>query len=157
MSACLTALALGVGRIIRRWNQTGQKQAGSPDIVKTFLSPSHLLLWSLVILAYLYFGANLTRGRGSNLPPLFWALSVTGVSAALSFKIAFTRADAPELLANVPLPTWALDVICMPPLIHQAQLVFASLLGITAYNFSQRTALTTLKGQSQLGLQASYP
>jgi ethanolamine phosphate transferase 2 subunit G len=87
-------------RVARRWNQTGQKFAGEPDIARTFL-PSHSdLLWTLVCAAYLPLDQlplpSIRRGKSM----LFTAiLLVTGVS----FKLAFTKEDDPEQIG--PLAT----------------------------------------------------
>lgn len=89
-------------RIIRSWNQTGQKFAGEPDLVKTFLHPNPLLLWTLVCITYLWIHRELVRGFG-NIPMLVNVMGSTGlVLAAFTFKLAFTHEDSPELLRGIP-------------------------------------------------------
>ncbi|KAG7132603.1 GPI ethanolamine phosphate transferase 2 like protein [Verticillium longisporum] len=53
------SLALLSTRLVRAWNQTGQKHAGEPDIVKTFLMASPLTLWALVGATYALLGIHL--------------------------------------------------------------------------------------------------
>ena len=122
-------LAAVLGRIVRRWNQTGQKHAGDPDIAKNFLSSHQHFLWILVLCTYFYVGAKLAdpnlNGRFNLLVPLILAT----VLAALEFKIAFTYADAPELLSDISLPTWIWETIARVSLITQARLAFLGLLG----------------------------
>lgn len=88
-----------VARLTRRWNQTGQKFSGSPDIAREFLAQHTTLLWSLVGFTYLWnlnslvtvtfarFGQIIAGTVGSAL-----------TTAALTFKLAFTNEDSPELL-----------------------------------------------------------
>ncbi|TEA19338.1 GPI ethanolamine phosphate transferase 2 [Colletotrichum sidae] len=95
-------VALAANRIIRGWNQTGQKHAGESDIVKAFIITNPPLLWSLVSATYIYLFAQITR----RLSGLHLAASsiVSGflVFAAFTFKIAFTVEDAPELVTGTP-------------------------------------------------------
>jgi ethanolaminephosphotransferase len=88
-------------RITRRWNQTGQKWAGEPDIAKTFFFEHRLFLWVLVASTYLW---NLQVSSRINFPRFpQWAagtISTTIVTAAVTFKLAFTHEDSPELLAG---------------------------------------------------------
>jgi ethanolaminephosphotransferase len=89
-------------RVARRWNQTGQKFAGSPDIARDFLCNHTTFLWILVGITYLWnlntlvtvvfapFGQLLAGTIGSAL-----------TTAALTFKLAFTNEDSPELLSDI--------------------------------------------------------
>lgn len=87
-------------RLIRGWNQTGQKFAGEPDIVKTFLHTEPIRLWALIGITYLWIHRQLLQG----LDGLPTSLDITGstglVLAAFTFKLAFTNEDAPELVAG---------------------------------------------------------
>lgn len=90
-------------RVARRWNQTGQKHAGEPDIARSIFPDQIVILWLLVLVTYLYVAWRLSRcilpvisGKVSS--AIFLALCC----AALRFKIAFAKADAPELLAGLP-------------------------------------------------------
>ncbi|KAL9127732.1 MAG: hypothetical protein Q9217_003441 [Psora testacea] len=89
-------------RIIRVWNQTGQKHAGEADIAKTFFPAHNYLLWVLVLATYVNVIHQICR---SAIPwasrPFATAASISLGIAALAFKVAFTKADAPELLAGL--------------------------------------------------------
>ncbi|KAL2262095.1 hypothetical protein VTK26DRAFT_2497 [Humicola hyalothermophila] len=94
-----TALLL-VTRIVRAWNQTGQKFAGNPDIVKTYLNTNPILLWCLIGATYFWVHQNLIYGL-SGLPAWITFAAATGlVLAAFTFKVAFTLEDAPELVTE---------------------------------------------------------
>ncbi|OAQ90681.1 sulfatase [Purpureocillium lilacinum] len=92
--------ALTMLRLIRSWNQTGQKFAGEPDTVKLLLAPNPQLLWTLICLAYVL-AAFQTLPNLSALPFIL-ATSATSVlvSAVFAFKLAFTAEDAPELVTG---------------------------------------------------------
>ena len=128
----MTLIVLASCRTLWRWNQTGQKHAGDPDISRVFLPSQKYLLWALVVATY----ADVALRLAMHIMP--WASRAIATSAsgflcleALLFKIAFTQADAPELLTGyermLPMSS-LLDV----PLIPQAQGLFTSLAGILA-------------------------
>ena len=120
------ASLLVVLRIVRVWNQTGQKHAGEPDIARTVLPAHNILLWLLVLLTYLDVIQRLSR----RVVPwasrhLATAASLTLGIAALGFKATFTKADAPELLEG-------LEYLVSRPmeeasLVAQARAVFSSI------------------------------
>lgn len=87
-------------RLVRGWNQTGQKFAGEPDIVKSFLITRPVFLWVLVSAAYVLLSFQIL-GRLQGLPYIA-ATSLTSVlvSSAFSFKLDFTSEDAPELVVG---------------------------------------------------------
>lgn len=125
------------GRFIRRWNQTGQKFAGEPDIVHYLTSSQPKLLWALVLFTYIVNCQSLIRSApfkdvfGKSL----WTLLSVAVSfAAIIFKVSFTAADAPELLDPMMLriTEWGFQT----SLVFQARTVFigiALLVGIFAF------------------------
>ncbi len=122
--SAITTLALM--RIVRRWNQTGQKYAGEPDIARTFLRSHNQVLWLLVLAAYL----NLTQRLARKLFPrtsrhISAASSIALCVAALGFKIAFTKAEAPELL--VGLHTDVLRPMQDTSLVLQSRVVFVGI------------------------------
>ncbi|KAF7944462.1 hypothetical protein EAE96_010853 [Botrytis aclada] len=110
-------------RIARRWNQTGQKFAGDPDIARTFFSQHRLTLWTLVGATYLW---NLISLAGKGFPRLpqilAGVISTILATAAITFKLAFTNEDSPELLAGIA-KTMA-DNDTGIPLVLRARLVF---------------------------------
>ena len=96
------ALLLILLRVLRVWNQTGQKRAGEPDIARTILPAHNMLLWLLVLVTYLDVIQRLSRRA---VPwasrHLATAASIALGIAALGFKVAFTKSDAPELLEGL--------------------------------------------------------
>ncbi|CAI4211447.1 unnamed protein product [Parascedosporium putredinis] len=126
----LTAMA--ATRLVRGWNQTGQKFAGEPDIVKSFMTTYPRFLWLIVMISYIWLQGRLMR-RLNQIAPIWVSVpSVVALMwAAFSFKLAFTNEDSPELVVS---PMSDLHAI-MPglALITRARLVFASATAITAY------------------------
>lgn len=112
-------------RLIRGWNQTGQKFAGEPDIVKIFLHPEPVRLWALIGITYLWLHRELLQGF-DGLPS---SLSITGTTglilSAFTFKLAFTNEDAPELVAGFARSL--ADLTHGSSLVMRAQAVFVGL------------------------------
>ena len=121
-----SAMLLLLCRVLWRWNQTGQKHAGEPDIARNYLPAHKQLLWVLVLLTYL---DVVRRLAGSTLKWAPWFIStqiaITLGFCAFAFKISFTEADAPELLSGLQsyLPTQ----VFQSSLVQQAQAVFAGI------------------------------
>lgn len=117
-------------RLARRWNQTGQKFAGSPDIARTFLLEHTFILWTLVCITYLWNLNSLvtvTFERFSQ--AMAGTLGSAITTAALTFKLAFTNEDSPELLSGIAKSIAGADLGIS--LVTRARIVFV-LLGITA-------------------------
>ncbi|TQV92331.1 hypothetical protein V2A60_007020 [Cordyceps javanica] len=95
---CLVALL--AARITRSWNQTGQKFAGEPDVVKLFVNRYPSALWIIIIVMYGIIWFQMLPSLESI--PSIAATSSTSVliSSAFTFKLAFTAADAPELVVG---------------------------------------------------------
>ncbi|TVY57177.1 GPI ethanolamine phosphate transferase, partial [Lachnellula suecica] len=90
-----------VMRIARRWNQTGQKFAGEPDIARSFFFEHRLFLWTLVTLTYLWNLQSLaTKGFQRFNQTVSMAIATSLATAAVTFKLAFTNEDSPELMAG---------------------------------------------------------
>ncbi len=130
-------MALAIHRVIRRWNQTGQKFAGADDIVTSgiFHGNSSILLWVVVGATYLdvtnristhiarWFVtlSNPQRSRQSGSQPLDehrvagMLIALPLCTTAFVFKLAFTAKDAPELTYSITssLMVWAegLDLV----------------------------------------------
>ena len=127
-------------RIARRWNQTGQKFAGEPDIAHTFFSQHRLLLWSLIGATYLWNLQSLANRGFPRFPPLLaGAIATALATAAITFKLAFTNEDSPELMAG--LAKSLADNEVGVSLVTHARIVFlaiGSALGYTVFSgFSQ--------------------
>jgi len=92
-------------RLLRRWNQSGQKFAGASDIASSFRkdSSSALVLWTLVLVTYLYlFLRILGSFRQADLDNIIgrsWAAVIC--AGSLVFKVAFTWNDEPELVEGL--------------------------------------------------------
>jgi ethanolaminephosphotransferase len=96
-----TLLAMASLRLIRSWNQTGQKFAGDPDIVKIFLLPNPPLLWILVSITYIVVSFHVMRNLEGLPYVVITGITSVLVSAAFAFKLAFTAEDAPELVVGI--------------------------------------------------------
>ncbi|GAP87414.1 putative ethanolaminephosphotransferase [Rosellinia necatrix] len=125
----MASLGLGIVRVMRSWNQTGQKFAGEPDIVTTFLLPNPALLWALVWSTYLLVSRELMNDL-NGIPTVISGSVVAGVvTSAVSFKLTFTKQDSPELV--VGFARFFADLFDGPSLVTQARAVFMGI-GLTA-------------------------
>lgn len=110
---------------MRRWNQTGQKFAGEPDIVHGFLSLRPKFLWTLILLTYMASFWGLARSspiKSKAWLSIWTTLCATASVAAFFFKLSFAAADSPELLND-----WMLKVVeagSRFSLVLQARVVF---------------------------------
>lgn len=85
-------------RLIRRWNQTGQKFSAEPDIAKDFFLSRPNVLWLLIILTY----ADTCRRLLLSMPAsVIWCFETVAVTfIAFIFKLNFAASDSPELLSD---------------------------------------------------------
>ena len=114
-------------RLVRAWNQTGQKFAGEPDIVKIFLYPNPLLIWSLVGLTYLWVHRELIYGFNGIPAPISYSAVSALALASVCFKVAFTQEDAPELVTGFAKSIADLEITKGHSLVSQARVVFVAL------------------------------
>ncbi|KAI1134922.1 alkaline phosphatase-like protein [Hypoxylon sp. FL0543] len=130
-SLMICFIALGTMRLTRGWNQTGQKFAGEPDIVTSFIATNPPLLWCLVVATYGMVSVQLFDGlRG--IPIAISGSVVAGLTtSAISFKLAFTNEDAPELV--VGLARTLVGIFDGPSLVNRARAVFLGLGLISIY------------------------
>ncbi|ESZ94512.1 hypothetical protein SBOR_5092 [Sclerotinia borealis F-4128] len=125
-------LILVATRIGRRWNQTGQKFAGDPDIARTFFSQHRLTLWTLVGATYFWNLQSLSRKGFARFPQVVASLIATLLAtAAITFKLAFTNEDSPELLAG--LAKIIADSDTGIPLVLRARMVFIGIASCLLY------------------------
>ncbi|KAK5121940.1 hypothetical protein LTR85_004512 [Meristemomyces frigidus] len=121
------AIILAVHRIAIRWNQTGQKHAGEPDIAHTVFPGFFVFMWALILVTYGYECYTIARRTFADLmpPEIAVASAVTLVVPAIVFKLNFTQADAPELVQGLAykIREWTASF----SLVHQAQFTFALL------------------------------
>lgn len=128
-------------RILRRWNQTGQKFAAEPDIARTFFPSNQNIFWVLVIFTYADMAKSLVGSPGSLLWRLVGCLTTL---AAFIFKAAFVASDSPELLGDSFLEPFG-ETLSSVSLVMQARTVFCGvaimfLLAALAKNDSRKSA-----------------
>ncbi|KAF2823709.1 alkaline phosphatase-like protein [Ophiobolus disseminans] len=138
---------LALHRVIRRWNQTGQKYAGADDIVNSGIFHSNsIILWSLIGATYMDVTLRIARHiarsvatfdteqkkRGdieiesTNQNRMMGTIAVLPLSGtAFIFKLAFTAKDAPELTYG--LTGDMLDAIESLDLVGLVRMVFGGL------------------------------
>lgn len=141
LSLFSAAGTIGLGityRILRRWNQTGQKLAAEPDIARTFFSAHQDTLWSLVILTYANTYKHLLISSPS---PLVWRLvSLFATLVAFIFKLTFVASDSPELLGESFLGPLA-DTVGHVSLVLQARVVFCGVALMVLYAMVTRSGI----------------
>ena len=122
-------LVLTLFGISRRWNQTGQKYAGSPDLVSEVFSKRTWLLWTLVVGTYATVSRSLSNcARSWHRSNAMGILPVAVCVAAFMFKVAFTAADAPELFEGLPWVRLLLEGISHFSLLLLARVAFVGML-----------------------------
>lgn len=119
---------------MRRWNQTGQKYAGGPDISSRILPVYTWLLWLLILATYIVISLRISHRAAAGKPTRQINLLSTAVCfAALAFKVAFTAADAPELLQGVGVLSPVVVLASSISLVAQARVVFVGIAQLLAY------------------------
>ncbi|KIW09490.1 uncharacterized protein PV09_00368 [Verruconis gallopava] len=139
-------IILAFHRVAQRWNQTGQKFAGAPDIAQNILRPNAAILWLLVTMTYLMLlyriGNHIVHDLKTG-PALGTACSLAQVVPAYLFKLGFTANDAPELLS------WLGDdnvrLLEQIPLVGSARLIFLTLASETLWAFTAASNSTMPK------------
>ncbi|KAK5108293.1 hypothetical protein LTR62_008608 [Meristemomyces frigidus] len=120
-------VVVAVHRLAIRWNQTGQKHTGEPDVVHGFFPEHHVDLWLLILATYGY-NCWMLAGRTflDLLPGGLAAMTAVVLTVpAVVFKLNFTHADAPELVRDLAfrIRMWSSSY----SLVSQAQVTFALL------------------------------
>jgi ethanolaminephosphotransferase len=94
---------LALHRLSTRWNQTGQKHAGDPDVAHNFFPDHYIILWMLIITTYIHLAFRIGRRTFADiLAPEFATISaISLVLPSFVFKLNFTQADAPELVGGL--------------------------------------------------------
>jgi ethanolaminephosphotransferase len=94
---------LALHRLTTRWNQTGQKHAGEPDISHNFFPDHHIILWLLIITTYIHLAFRIGRRTFADImgPELGTISAISLVLPSFVFKLNFTQADAPELVGGL--------------------------------------------------------
>ncbi|EMD67743.1 hypothetical protein COCSADRAFT_111827 [Bipolaris sorokiniana ND90Pr] len=141
-------MALAVHRIIRRWNQTGQKYAGADDIVNSglFHGRYSAILWIFIGVTYMDLTIRLARHVARSVATfdsdqkartvelestdqhrLLGTIAVLPLcGTAFVFKLAFTAKDAPEMTSGINADLMAkIDTL---ELVGLARMVFGGVL-----------------------------
>ncbi|KAI9661978.1 MAG: major facilitator super transporter protein [Alyxoria varia] len=122
-----TGLILVLLRFVRRWNQSGQKHSGAPDIATTFFRAEPSVLLILILLTFVDLLPQLIR---RSLNPISFSKSLAALGSAtlcavcIVFKAIFTVNDSPELWATHAGTVRALGER-LPALITLARIVFS--------------------------------
>ena len=132
-------------RLVRRWNQTGQKFAAESDISRDFLKSHQDILWFLIILAYAVTGKRLT----SSLPRhVLWCVVGPSITiAAFLYKVVFAGSESPELLNESILEPFAAKIGGIP-LVPHARFVLCGLLLLMLYSICTMVVPRTLYRQN---------
>lgn len=125
---CVILVLAITQRLLRRWNQTGQKFAAEPDIARTFFALHPEIFWVLLILTYVDAGCHLFR----SVPfPGIWRLgTVVPAVLAFTFKLHFVASESPELLDGTFISQIMKEWPYGLSLITHARLVFYGLAAI---------------------------
>ncbi|KPI42222.1 GPI ethanolamine phosphate transferase 2 [Cyphellophora attinorum] len=126
------ALFLLLTSLTKRLRQTGQKHSGSPhDLLTSLLQPNPTLLWILILATYTLYSRRLSSRASvrwlKSTSPTIGAIPVLVVMSTLVFKVAFTAADAPELVDDVIVLKPLLALVRGYPLVKLARLAFVGL------------------------------
>ncbi|KAI5804032.1 alkaline-phosphatase-like protein [Peziza echinospora] len=104
-------------RITRRWNQTGQKHQGAPDIVTSLLLPNPTLLWILIFATYAYIGFRLLRASSpsssspSAQPPQTNPLEHLTTTLLLPPLALLFKASSAAIDSVESVPAWMLTIV----------------------------------------------
>lgn len=152
--AQLGTLGLAVSqRLMRRWNQTGQKFAAEPDIARTFFPGHPTVLWALLILTYADAGYHLFRSLPSSVLPRLGAVILAVV--ALMFKLNFVANDSPELLTGTFLSRVVGNGLINWSLVWQARLVFCGVACCALLAVVSRSQSKAMRGKTWVA--SPYP
>ncbi|KAF2128574.1 GPI ethanolamine phosphate transferase 2 [Dothidotthia symphoricarpi CBS 119687] len=171
-------MALALHRVIRRWNQTGQKYAGADDIVTSGVFHGHgsTLLWLLVGATYVDVTLRLSRHVARSVATFDSGMSVRAVEiestdshrmvgtvavlplscTAFIFKLAFTAKDAPELTQGITgaLMEWieTLDLVVLAQTVFGGIALVGSWIAFAEWKRSQWRAKRKREGHGEMAL-----
>lgn len=125
-------------RIVRSWNQTGQKYAGGPDIASFLGSPENAgILWFLIIIYYGSLFGRMWKGSFQKFNPMVGiAVSFITVSASLVFK-THMAVESGEVVPRIVQTLVGIDKFDDPnKLISLARFAFFTIGFCILYEFS---------------------
>ncbi|KKZ64982.1 hypothetical protein EMCG_09108 [[Emmonsia] crescens] len=121
-------------RIMRRWNQTGQKFTAESDIARTFFQNHTNILWILILLTYTDICQRMVRRTSSAGAASFSRLFFPVLTSfAFLFKLTFTSADSPELLQDTLIFSRLIESVAGVSLVSQVRAVFTGIVIALAY------------------------
>ncbi|KAJ5972662.1 Alkaline phosphatase-like alpha/beta/alpha [Penicillium vulpinum] len=96
---CMILVLAITQRLLRRWNQTGQKFAAEPDIARTFFTSHPEIFWCLFILTYVDAGRHLLKRIPISGMLKLGALAPAVLSLVLHARLVFYGLAVVVLLA----------------------------------------------------------
>ncbi|RKF63371.1 GPI ethanolamine phosphate transferase 2 [Erysiphe neolycopersici] len=142
----LLCFGLVLLRIAMRWNQTGNKFIGEPDIAKSYLLKHSTMLWLLVTISYLWNLSSLQHQIRHLKSPKFDIIIITMSTAALILKISLTDEDSPEIIGD-----WLRFIANLNfgiPIVIRVRLLFLILSVILFFAFTLRLRQRTTSYQT---------
>lgn len=143
-------ICLALVRLIRAWNQTGQKYAGGPDIAKALASDEYNnFLWILIVIHYGSLIEKLWKGTLIDLPQMAaFTFSFTTIVSSLCFKVNV----AIESGEKIPRVLNILKMSSTDPvnLIHLAQISFFCVFACGLYEVSKLLFPSEVPGRTPL-------
>lgn len=125
---CMILVLAITQRLLRRWNQTGQKFAAEPDIARTFFARHPEIFWGLLILTYVDAGRHLLKNI-----PITGILKLGALAPAVlafTFKLHFVTSESPELLDGTFISQITKEWPYSLSLVLHARLVFYGLASV---------------------------
>ncbi|CAG8258428.1 unnamed protein product [Penicillium salamii] len=135
-------------RLLRRWNQTGQKFAAEPDIAHTFFGRHLEIFWALLALTYLDAGHGIVRK--TRLPGLYKLGALVPAVLAFTFKVHFVASESPELLDGTFISHIAKEWPYTMSLVLHARLVFYGLAIVTVPTLLGSKFCSSVQGRLSL-------
>ncbi|PZD44166.1 Phosphodiest domain containing protein [Pyrenophora tritici-repentis] len=171
-------MVLATHRVIRRWNQTGQKYAGADDIVNSgvFHGSYSVILWILIGATYMDITIRLARHVARSIATfdteskprnvelestdqnrMFGTIAVLPLcGTAFIFKLAFTLKDAPELTSGVSTALMSrvdgLDLVGLVRMIFGGLLLSGSWIVVAEWTRSVRRTKRGAQGNGELAV-----
>ncbi|KAM5433367.1 major facilitator superfamily transporter protein [Microsporum canis] len=145
-------------RVMRRWNQTGQKFAGEPDIANTFFREHPNVMWILILFAYtdLYQRLLPNTSIGDPKNKLLSLLYLPLTSFSFIFKVVFTDADAPELIRNTPFLSFLIRGVRGLSLVFQARVVLIGVLISSMYPIYLRATRKDARSVAKKDIRGTF-
>ncbi|EGD90213.1 hypothetical protein H112_02685 [Trichophyton rubrum D6] len=145
-------------RIMRRWNQTGQKLAGEPDIANTFFREHPNVMWLLILFTYTDLYQRLLPNTSIVDPTnkLLSLLYLPLTSFSFIFKVVFTDADAPELIRNIPFLPFLIRGVRGLSLVFQARVVLIGVLICSMYAIYLRATRNSNRNGARRDIRGTF-